>query len=662
MKCPRCNFVVANSKDACPRCNQDLSPLKKELGLVAPKNIKLETSKAPFAKTPNLGAESSGKDLTPNFSPTTSNQLTTNKTTKSPVVANAKVTSLSQDTLPTITPDGIQPIDDLLFDTPEQINSKNLVTKSSNSLDSISFEDEIDEPLFSLEKIEPLPLPEDIKEILAPTAKDSSNAPTPTSPLPVPHKEDLPLTLQFEDDALQNFESQSSKPDMESSLASFSLSFETAVESSIKDSTPALDNSQVFKAAEPEEIALSESTPKNEVAKLEPKPGLLKEQTIKELDALFKLSLSLQQQLSDTISATKKIAEKNFEIPEQAKHLIAFDYSNIEKELEVLLEQEQEEEDTLSDFDTNPVDTVFTLEAEDTQSKIQANALAKVIKGLNHDLSYELNLLQSYEKQLSTVATTIAPPPKNEDVIYEIEVIIPEQSKLAPSPEKKTTPTISGNDYRNREYNIDNSDLLKAFSDIEVEIQNDSANDKSESTELESEEVKPQVCAVWKRFIASSIDTLFILGIGTLFSLAVFLPELRSQLLGLEIPSQAELIKNSFIILSCCFFTWMISMAVLNSEGLQTVGGKYLGIITVDENYQVLTLKEAILRALSLNATLLTFGLGNLLSLGKNHQALHDKIAKTLVIREIKLTLSEQIPAFVNRIHQIEDQIEQKHP
>ena len=70
-----------------------------------------------------------------------------------------------------------------------------------------------------------------------------------------------------------------------------------------------------------------------------------------------------------------------------------------------------------------------------------------------------------------------------------------------------------------------------------------------------------------------------------------------------------------------------------SSDGQGTLGKKYVGIVVGDENGNKISFAMATMRLL---AKLVTLGLGFLLAFAdKRHQALHDKLAKTLVVYEI---------------------------
>ena len=122
----------------------------------------------------------------------------------------------------------------------------------------------------------------------------------------------------------------------------------------------------------------------------------------------------------------------------------------------------------------------------------------------------------------------------------------------------------------------------------------------------------------WKRVLASLID-----------SLVMLIPYIimEATVSGKDYPFLNPLIQ--------ILFRWAYTAGLQSSYWQATVGKKVLGIIVVDEYGDRLTLKRATGRFFAeiLSALLLCIGY-MMVGWTKHKQGLHDKIAKTFVIKK----------------------------
>ncbi|MES2961877.1 MAG: RDD family protein [Pseudomonadota bacterium] len=122
----------------------------------------------------------------------------------------------------------------------------------------------------------------------------------------------------------------------------------------------------------------------------------------------------------------------------------------------------------------------------------------------------------------------------------------------------------------------------------------------------------------WKRALAYLID-----------ALVLFIPLL---ILEFFVNSKTNLLLNSLIRI---LFSWIYNAGLNSSSWQATVGKKVLGIIVVDEYGERISFARATGRFLAeiLSALLLFIGF-MMVGWTKHKQGLHDKIAKTFVIKK----------------------------
>ena len=127
----------------------------------------------------------------------------------------------------------------------------------------------------------------------------------------------------------------------------------------------------------------------------------------------------------------------------------------------------------------------------------------------------------------------------------------------------------------------------------------------------------------WERFLAYIIDTLVIL---LPFSIIILFFKGES--------SNSENISDSkFIVITV--LSWIYSAGLNSSNWQATIGKKVLGIIVVDEYGDRLTFKKATCRFFAQILSSLLFYIGFMMvGWTKHKQGLHDKIAKTFVIKK----------------------------
>jgi len=127
----------------------------------------------------------------------------------------------------------------------------------------------------------------------------------------------------------------------------------------------------------------------------------------------------------------------------------------------------------------------------------------------------------------------------------------------------------------------------------------------------------------WKRFLASIIDSFII--IIPIFAMLYFFSKLDSD----------SIFLNILAFVSSTTLSWIYSAGLQSSSWQATVGKKVLGIIVVDEYGDRLTLKRATGRFFAMFLSSFCFNFGYIMiAFTKHKQGLHDKIAKTFVIKK----------------------------
>ena len=135
----------------------------------------------------------------------------------------------------------------------------------------------------------------------------------------------------------------------------------------------------------------------------------------------------------------------------------------------------------------------------------------------------------------------------------------------------------------------------------------------------------------WKRVLASLIDSLVML-------IPYIIMEATVPYILIDIIMEATVSGKDYPFLNPLIqilFRWAYTAGLQSSYWQATVGKKVLGIIVVDEYGDRLTLKRATGRFFAeiLSALLLCIGY-MMVGWTKHKQGLHDKIAKTFVIKK----------------------------
>ena len=128
----------------------------------------------------------------------------------------------------------------------------------------------------------------------------------------------------------------------------------------------------------------------------------------------------------------------------------------------------------------------------------------------------------------------------------------------------------------------------------------------------------------WKRVLACIIDAIIITPI-CLIAMLPFFSKLDPD----------SIFSNIFVFVILMTLSWIYSAGLQSSSWQATVGKKVLGIIVVDEYGDRLTLKRATGRFFASILSSLCFNVGYIIvAFTKHKQGLHDKIAKTFVIKK----------------------------
>lgn len=141
---------------------------------------------------------------------------------------------------------------------------------------------------------------------------------------------------------------------------------------------------------------------------------------------------------------------------------------------------------------------------------------------------------------------------------------------------------------------------------------------------------EPTYAGFWWRWLALWIDGLIISIPSTLITILILIGLVK--IFGMKPISEftLKIVYNIFALVVLIFY-----QIVFESTKMQgSVGKRIVGIKCVDINLERLTFKKAFVRNICKVVSVFTFGIGFIMAgFTKKKQALHDIIAKTLVIR-----------------------------
>lgn len=146
-------------------------------------------------------------------------------------------------------------------------------------------------------------------------------------------------------------------------------------------------------------------------------------------------------------------------------------------------------------------------------------------------------------------------------------------------------------------------------------------------------EPSAEPASFFTRGIALAIDLIVLSALDVvLFLLATSAVLLAEQLTGSRVGGASDLVRSSISAGSMTLFLGYFS--VLNARSGQTLGKVAMRIHVRDESGARMSLVQSILRTCGYGLSALPFGAGFLLALGPERRALHDRIARTVVVRE----------------------------
>jgi len=135
------------------------------------------------------------------------------------------------------------------------------------------------------------------------------------------------------------------------------------------------------------------------------------------------------------------------------------------------------------------------------------------------------------------------------------------------------------------------------------------------------------------RGLALAIDLVILSALDVvLFLLATSAVLLAEQITGARVGGATDLVRASISAGSMTLFLGYFS--VLHARSGQTLGKVALRIHVRDESGARLSLGQSILRTCGYGISALPLGAGFLLALGPEGRALHDRLARTVVVRE----------------------------
>lgn len=196
---------------------------------------------------------------------------------------------------------------------------------------------------------------------------------------------------------------------------------------------------------------------------------------------------------------------------------------------------------------------------------------------------------------------------------------------------------------KSEQVQIDSSDIQNAFVKYEKEERElqkekkrlEEAKTQNESVESKGAQTTQIIPATrWRRIGSWAFDFMINVTVGfVVYSILKLPSEIQTKLTMLEALTIEEMLPHTFPCIAYMIGTWVIMGAVLYWLHGQTIGQGLFGIMVVTSNKQEVSLKQALLYAISQSATLLSLGLGLLPSLTRSKRLLHDRIADVWVIK-----------------------------
>ena len=155
----------------------------------------------------------------------------------------------------------------------------------------------------------------------------------------------------------------------------------------------------------------------------------------------------------------------------------------------------------------------------------------------------------------------------------------------------------------------------------------------SHPSDLAKTETSYVYAGFWLRVVASLVDMLAMyIPLGFIFVIAIVLTKLVA---GKEYDPTIMLLESPIVII---VGTWLYFAVLESSPWQATLGKKLLGLYVTDLNGQRLTFSCATGRTLAKYLSVMTAGIGYLLcGFTERKQALHDVVAKCLVLRRSRL-------------------------
>jgi uncharacterized RDD family membrane protein YckC len=183
------------------------------------------------------------------------------------------------------------------------------------------------------------------------------------------------------------------------------------------------------------------------------------------------------------------------------------------------------------------------------------------------------------------------------------------------------------------------SNLDKAVAQFEKEQALLEKHKKRGSREIEQsqrQEILIKYARAWQRSAALVVD-LTIISFATLLLAWIRLvpTEVKVRIFKFDSEALYEILPYLGDICITFGVFWIIYNTLLLATSGTTIGGKIFRIYFADEQGFFLEFKHAFLRTLCQATTLLTLGLGILTILGKDRRTLHDRLARTTVLRQI---------------------------
>ncbi len=390
------------------------------------------------------------------------------------------------------------------------------------------------------------------------------------------------------------------------------------------------------------------------------------------LDNLFEMTSTIEENIDKTISVTKSLGEVDFKEKNEEKdndspfdfkpdteiaNIPEFENQEIFDKIFDVFEKNEIEEDDDDDFEVHV--EVFIdeeedgeeeeLEVEETRTKAEAEAEAEAEEYQPLHESIAVSIFKE-EKILAPALAIILKEVEllNGGVEAVVEPIVTSLttteeminaclSELGSGKHQSAASFKNDEEFFNEE-DDDETDLsetpeefLHLAAEALGEVQfKEEFRDPTTYDEVESR--PSQHSSPFRRVIAAIIDVYASITAGVLLSL-IFIPfSVIETAVNESNPLTPEMIPYLFVIIGCCFVCFIVLQTALNISEMQTVGGKICGFVVVDTDEFGLNFKQSLLRSLLLITTALTGGLAWLSVFKPTRQALHDKLAGTIVI------------------------------